>query len=151
MFHQLPSEATETKTSVVNVGIDDLEIVTDTLVKVSGPNWFMKIAKGTRNLHSQVPQTILRTATEQKKFAEQDFVQKYTSWTSPAYDEQDWSKVQEMRTRELLNERAKVASLCETSKCLECPSFLKHVSTLCDTGGRNLLTMYSLLNSTTNG
>ncbi|KAK5944440.1 Antiviral helicase ski2 [Knufia obscura] len=108
MFDHLPSEAKQVKTSVVNVGIDDLEIVTDTLVKVRGPNWFMKIAK------------------EQKRFAEQDFIQNYASWTSSAYDEQDWSKVQEMRTRELLNERAEVASQCQTAKCLECPSFLKH-------------------------
>ncbi|KAK5084055.1 Antiviral helicase ski2 [Exophiala xenobiotica] len=106
MFDHLPSEASQVKASVVNVGIDDLEIVTETLVKVS--------------------QTILRTAAEQTKFAERDFVEKYADWTSSSYEEQDWSKVQEMRTRELLNERAEVASICQTVKCLECPNFLKH-------------------------
>lgn len=73
---------------------------------------------------------MLKTATEQKKFAEKDFIENYADWVSPAYNEQDWSKAQELKIRELLSERSKVAAICQNAKCLECPHFLKHVSSI---------------------
>lgn len=72
---------------------------------------------------------ILKTPTEQQKFVEKDFIENYTEWLSPVYSEQDWSKAQELKIRELLNERAEMAEVCQSAKCLECPQFLKHVST----------------------
>lgn len=128
LFDKLPSTASKLETSVVNVSLDDLEVVTETLVKVRGPQWFIKIPKGISCLHDQIPSTELRVIAEQKRFAEKDFVENYSNWSSSAYNEQDWSKVQDLRVRELLTERAKVAAICETSKCLSCPHFLKHVS-----------------------
>lgn len=71
---------------------------------------------------------MLKTPTEQRKFAEKDFIENYTDWLSPNYNEQDWSKAQELKIRELLNERAEMARICETAKSLDCPHFLKHVS-----------------------
>lgn len=70
---------------------------------------------------------ILKTEVEQKKFAERDFLDHYDNWSSAAYDEVDWSKVQELRVRELLNEKARVAAICQSARCLKCPQFLKHV------------------------
>lgn len=68
--------------------------------------------------------------TEQKKFAEKDFVEQYSDWTSAVYNEVDWSKVQELQVRETLGHRTAVTQLCQTGVCLSCPNFLKHVSWL---------------------
>lgn len=67
---------------------------------------------------------------EQKKFAEKDFVEQYSDWTSAVYNEVDWSKVQELQVREILGHRTVVTQLCQTAECLSCPNFLKHVSDL---------------------
>ena len=64
---------------------------------------------------------------EQKKFAENDFIAHYSDWTASVYNEQDWSKVQELRVRELIEQRKTVASGCQDAVCLSCPNFLKHV------------------------
>lgn len=92
---------------------------------------------------------MLKLPTEQRKFAEKDFTENYADWSSPAYNEQDWSKAQELKIRELLNERNKMASICQNAKSLECPQFLKHVSSMpC----RSLvLIMSSMACSTTSG
>lgn len=47
LFDPLPSETSQVKTSVCNVGIDDLEAVTETTVKVRGPAWYIRVSKGT--------------------------------------------------------------------------------------------------------
>ena len=62
----------------------------------------------------------------QKQFAEGEFVKALSSWTSSAWDEQDWSKVNDLHVRELLAERKSVAEVILRSKCLECPDFIKH-------------------------
>lgn len=64
----------------------------------------------------------------QKQFAEEEFVKLYSSWTSRAWDEQDWVKVTELRVRELLAEREKAAAMAQNARCLQCPDFLKHYS-----------------------
>ena len=46
MFDKPPTKASHIKTSVINVMVDDLEIVTETMIKVRGPHWFIKIPKG---------------------------------------------------------------------------------------------------------
>lgn len=130
LYSKLPAFVSQVKTSICQVLIDDLEIVTKTEVKVRGQQWFIKIPKGTGCLLYQVDsRAVLRSETEQKKFAEGEFLDSYTDWTASAYDEVDWSKVQELHVRELLNEKTKVASICQKAKCLDCPKFLKHVST----------------------
>lgn len=73
---------------------------------------------------------ILKSEIEQKKFAEKDFIEHYSDWSSTVYDEIDWSKVQELRIRELLHDKAKIAAVCQSVSCLSCPQFLKHVSAL---------------------
>lgn len=52
----------------------------------------------------------------------------YASWTSNAWDEQDWTKVNDLRVRELLAERQMVAQKAQSAKCLDCPDFVKHFS-----------------------
>ncbi|KAK5086363.1 Antiviral helicase ski2 [Lithohypha guttulata] len=107
-FEKIPRSANQLKTSVVNVALDDLEMITQTMVKVRGPPWYIKIPK------------------ESRKWVENDFIENYSDWQTAVYDEQDWSKVQELRVRELLNERAQVEAACQGVQCLSCPDFLKH-------------------------
>lgn len=70
--------------------------------------------------------SLLSSQLVQKSFAEEEFVQVYSSWISSAWDEQDWNKVHDLPVRELLVERQKVADLVQNAKCLSCPNFVKH-------------------------
>lgn len=45
-FSPLPGKASQVKVSVCNVGIGDLEAVTETMIKVRGPAWYIRISKG---------------------------------------------------------------------------------------------------------
>ncbi|KIW14643.1 hypothetical protein PV08_07427 [Exophiala spinifera] len=108
MFTPLPDKPEKVKQSVIQVLLDDVQCVTQTLVKVRGPPWYLKVRK------------------VQKKFAEEDFVNMYPSWDSSVWDEQDWNKVPELHVRELLAERTKVAAVAQNAQCLDCPNFLKH-------------------------
>lgn len=128
IFRKLPQFADQVKASVVNVTLDELEMVTQTMVKVRGPPWSLKIEKGNICLHSQVDPSVLKSVTGYKKWAEHEFLDTYADWQSDVYNEQDWSKVLELRVRELLNERVQIESACQSAKCLRCRDFLKHVS-----------------------
>jgi len=128
MFPPLPSDASQVKHGVFNVFLDDVECVTQTIIKVSGQPWYIKIARG-NTYDSQVEtRSLLNDRVEQQKFAEGDFVKLYSSWTSSAWDECDWPKVKDLQVRELLVQRQKVADMAENAKCLKCPNILKHVS-----------------------
>lgn len=70
--------------------------------------------------------SLLNSRAVQQQFAEQDFVELYSSWISTAWNEQEWDKVHELHVRELLAERREAAKTVENAKCLECPNFLKH-------------------------
>lgn len=47
MFTPLPDQAARVKSGITQVSLDDVEAVTQTLVKVRGPHWYIKIPKGT--------------------------------------------------------------------------------------------------------
>jgi antiviral helicase SKI2 len=64
----------------------------------------------------------------QKQVVEEEFIDLYSSWVSPAWDELDWSKVKDLQVRELLVEREKMATIVQNAESLNCPNFVKHVS-----------------------
>ena len=66
------------------------------------------------------------TVTEQRRFAEGEFLDKYSSWASQHWDEVDWNKVSDLAVRDILVEREKQARIAQRAKCLDCPDFLKH-------------------------
>jgi antiviral helicase SKI2 len=72
---------------------------------------------------------ILRLDAVQKQIVEEEFIKMYSSWTSAAWDELDWAKVKDLRIRELLAERQKMATVAQSAESLGCPNFVKHVST----------------------
>lgn len=106
-FSPLPTEASRVKSGVTQILLDDVECVTQTVVKV--------------DLRS-----LLSSELVQKQFAEEEFVKVLSSWISTAWDEQDWSKVNDLQVRELLAERNSLARVVLNSRCLECPNFVKH-------------------------
>ncbi|RMZ79548.1 hypothetical protein DV737_g3400, partial [Chaetothyriales sp. CBS 132003] len=108
LFTPLPKSAEQVKQGVIQVFLDDVECVTRTVIKISGPHWYIKIAG------------------VQQAWAEEDFVKKYSDWTDSAYDEQEWTKVHELAVRELLVKRDAAARTVQQAKCPACPDFLKH-------------------------
>ena len=46
MFSPLPNKVSRVGWSVAQVLLDDVECLTQTLVKVKGPHWYIKIPKG---------------------------------------------------------------------------------------------------------
>jgi antiviral helicase SKI2 len=108
LFSPLPTTADRLKHSVTQVPLDDVECLTETVVRIKGAHWYIKIPR------------------EQKAFAEGPFLQQYTPWTNPCYNEQDWGKVHGLAVREIISRRALLASQISSSHCLTCPNFLKH-------------------------
>ncbi|KAK6386210.1 Antiviral helicase ski2 [Exophiala oligosperma] len=107
MYAPLPDKPAKVKQSVTQVLLDDVQCVTQTLVKV--------------DLRS-----LLSSQLVQKQFAEEDFVEAYSSWDTSVWDEQEWNKVHDLHIRELLAARSKVAAIAQDAQCLDCPHFLKH-------------------------
>ena len=66
----------------------------------------------------------------QKQVVEEDFIELYSSWMSTAWDELDWSKVKDLQVRELLVERQKMAIISQNAESVNCPNFVRHVSTV---------------------
>ncbi|KAJ9501039.1 Antiviral helicase ski2 [Exophiala xenobiotica] len=110
MFTRLPDNPARVRHGFTQVLLDDVQCVTQTLVKL-----------GKVDLRS-----LLSSQLVQKQFAEEDFVDIYSSWISSAWDEQAWDRVHDLHVRELLTERRKVANIVQNAKCLQCPSFVKH-------------------------
>lgn len=61
------------------------------------------------------------------KFADKELSKLCSSWTSPVWDELDWTRIKELQVRDILEKRQEQATLSQTCRCLECPNFLKHV------------------------
>ena len=66
----------------------------------------------------------------QKQVIEEEFINVYSSWMSTAWDELDWSKVKDLQVRELLVGRQQMATISQNAESLQCPKFVKHVSTV---------------------
>ena len=126
MFAPLPADAASVKTAVSQVLVDDVECVTQEIIKVRGHDWYIKIGEGsTYNLQVDL-RSLLNSDIVQKQWAEQDFVQLYSNWASAAWQEQKWDRVNDLGVRDLLVERNKMADIVQNGQCLQCPNFIKH-------------------------
>jgi antiviral helicase SKI2 len=127
MFSKLPKRAEDIKSAVTAVNLEDVECVTLTVVKVRGPHWYLQVRKGIDE-HDQINvAAMLNSDPVQKQLAEEEFTSKYSDWESADWNELEWDKVKDLRVRELLSERQKMAQIAQQGQCLRCPSFLKHV------------------------
>jgi antiviral helicase SKI2 len=127
MFSKLPTRTEDVKSAVTGVNLEDVECVTVTVVKVRGPHWYLQVRKGIDE-HDQInAAAMLNSDPVQKQLAEEEFTSKYSDWESADWNELEWDKVKDLRVRELLTERQKMAQIAQQGQCLECPNFLKHV------------------------
>ncbi|RAL68663.1 hypothetical protein DID88_007372 [Monilinia fructigena] len=106
IFTKLPQLKKHIATKACYVLVNDLECVTNTMVKGVVPEIF--------------------EGGEMYDKAKQILFNLCLSWESDIWDELDWSKIKELHLRENLVKRAQEVATAEEASCLECPSFLKH-------------------------
>ncbi|KAI9729729.1 MAG: hypothetical protein M1834_006680 [Cirrosporium novae-zelandiae] len=106
-FAPLPQRSSDMKLKILNIPIQDIECVTDTVVKIDLTN-------------------LLRNNEEAVKFAEQELLNYMTSWTSDAWNELDWTRVKDLQSRNVIDERKSKAVIAQNCTCISCPKFLKH-------------------------
>lgn len=129
-FRALPPNASAMHIKTVKVPLTDLECVTNTVVKSTGPIWYLNIKKGTSpcEFSPQLElQCLLDLPTEAAKFADKELTKYTKSWNDSAWDELDWSRVKELQVRDIINKRNEQVQIMQSCRCLSCPDFLKHV------------------------
>ncbi|RDW90671.1 SKI complex RNA helicase subunit SKI2 [Aspergillus mulundensis] len=107
-LNPLPTRAADMTLKVFKIPITDIECVTNTIVKLSGPTWYLNIKK------------------EAMRFADKELSKLCSSWTTPVWDELDWARIKELQLRDILDKRRDQASIAQSCDCLKCPNFLKH-------------------------
>ncbi|OQE32074.1 hypothetical protein PENSTE_c001G00960 [Penicillium steckii] len=107
-FRELPQNGASMHLKVAKIPLTELECVTNTQVKVTGPIWFLNIKK------------------EAVKVADKEFTKYTSSWLKNAWDEIDWSCIKELQVRDILDQRQAQAQIAQSGHCLQCPDFLKH-------------------------
>ncbi|CRG91431.1 antiviral helicase SKI2 [Talaromyces islandicus] len=108
LFRNLPTKSEGMTLKVLRVPLVDVECVTNTLVKVGGPIWYLNIKK------------------EALKFGDKELSKHCASWEDSTWDELDWARVKELQVRDILNQRQAQAAIAQSCQCLSCPHFLKH-------------------------
>ncbi|PYI33912.1 antiviral helicase [Aspergillus indologenus CBS 114.80] len=107
-FQSLPTRAADMTLKTSKVPLTDLECITNTMIKLGGPIWYLNIKK------------------EAMKFADKELVKFCASWIQPAWDEMDWTRIKELQVRDILEKRQQQAAIAQSCRCLQCPNFLKH-------------------------
>lgn len=128
LLQQLPTQSADMNLKVQKIPLTDLECVTNTLVKLGGPIWYLNIKKGDFPSVSVKLRKGLFKTTEAAKFADKELSKVCASWSSPVWDELDWARIKELQVRDILEKRQAQANIIQSCRCLQCPSFLKHVS-----------------------
>ncbi|KAJ9222077.1 NUC185 domain-containing protein [Paecilomyces variotii] len=108
LFRSLPTRSADMTLKVVRIPLTDLECVTNTMVKIGGPMWYLNIKK------------------EAVKFGDKVLSGLCSTWTSETWDELDWGRVKELQVRDILEKRQAQAAIAQSCQCLGCPNFLKH-------------------------
>jgi antiviral helicase SKI2 len=62
------------------------------------------------------------------ELARDQFIPLCSSWNFNDWDEFDYGKIKNLSFRETVDARNKLGQLATSRQCMECPSFLKHVS-----------------------
>lgn len=70
----------------------------------------------------------LNDLKQAQKLADNEILPLCQSWNYVNWDEFDWSKIKDLKVRDMLDERTKQASIITSSTCLTCPNFVKHFS-----------------------
>ncbi|KAF9886665.1 hypothetical protein FE257_011178 [Aspergillus nanangensis] len=108
LLQTLPTRGADMNLKVQKIPLSDLECITNTLVKLGGPTWYLNIKK------------------EAIKFADKELAKLCGSWETPVWDEMDWTRMKELQVRDALERRQAQATIAQSCRCLQCPDFLKH-------------------------
>ncbi|KAG2412443.1 hypothetical protein HFD88_010000 [Aspergillus terreus] len=108
LMQPLPTRAADMTLKVCKIPLSDLECITNTSVKLSGPTWYLNIKK------------------EAIKFADKELSKLCGSWATPVWDEMDWSRIKELQVRDILEKRRAQAKIAQSCRSVQCPDFLKH-------------------------
>lgn len=131
LLQSLPTRAADMTLKTCKVPLLDVECLTNTLVKIGGPIWYLNIKKGKFVLSSRLGGlSNLGGIIEAMKFADKEVSKLCSSWTTPIWDEMDWDRMKELQVRDVLEKRQEQAAITQSCRCLQCPDFLKHVGAL---------------------
>ena len=75
----------------------------------------------------QVRTDVLESNDEATKFAVGEAAKIRAAWDQPTWDELDWSRIKELRSWEIVENRRQEAIKVQNARALECPDFVKHV------------------------
>ena len=126
LFTPSPRKKSELKIRVASIPLTDIECITQTQIKVQIPQSLSVVMILIVYIQSDVSD--IRSERDISDELTNELLALCSDWTSSLWDELDWSKVKDMRIREILAERKAKAQTIEKSKGLDCSDFVKHVS-----------------------
>lgn len=107
-FRELPKNKRQIHQKVMHVPLSDVEAVTGSLTRGIIPEIF--------------------NGGDGGKQAKEAIADLFRSWDSPVFNEADLSRIKSMELQQIKERRLEAAGSMLTSKAIECPQFLKHVS-----------------------
>ncbi|KAF3029433.1 hypothetical protein E8E15_010071 [Penicillium rubens] len=107
-FQPLPNRVEKMSLRICKIRLSDVECLTNTLVKMTKPIWYLNIKK------------------EAVQWAEKELPQYTNSWINAAWEEIDWQRIKEMEIRDILDKRQAQAEISQSCTCLQCPNFADH-------------------------
>ena len=108
MFTKLPQFKKHISTKTMQIPVADLECVTKTIVKGVTPHIF--------------------EGGDAYKMAQEEVMRLCQSWELDEWNELDWSRIKDLHLRDTLAKRVEESVVAQKAKCLQCPQFIKHVS-----------------------
>ncbi|KAL3418917.1 ATP-dependent RNA helicase [Phlyctema vagabunda] len=106
MFTKLPLFKKHISTKTQYIPVNDLEVLTQTVVKSVIPSIF--------------------EGGDGYKDAVNELLRICESWETDIWNEVDWSRIKEIQLRDIMTKRNQEASHSQKCRCLSCPQFLKH-------------------------
>ena len=108
MFTKLPQFKKHISTKTFQIPVADLECVTKTIVKAVIPYIF--------------------EGGDAYKKAQEEIMRLCQSWELDEWNELDWFRIKDLQLRDTLANRVEESLVAQRAKCLQCPQFIKHVS-----------------------
>jgi antiviral helicase SKI2 len=108
MFTKLPQFKKHISTKTFQIPVADLECVTKTIVKGVIPYIF--------------------EGGDSYKKAQEEIMRLCQTWELDEWNELDWSRIKDLQLRDTLAKRVDDSLVAQKAKCLQCPQFIKHVS-----------------------
>lgn len=108
LFTKLPQVKKHVDTKTLQIPVADIECLTGTIVKDIIPEIF--------------------NGGEPYNIAKEKIFRLCSSWEQDEWNEMDWTKIKDLKLREILTQRIQESIKAQRSDSLKCPHFVKHVS-----------------------